>query len=194
MSVSDNKPRIEPLPESEWDERSRRLLTRSGKMQPSSVPVLRKVLIRNPDLFEAWDVFQTAIYLDGQFTEREFELVVIRVAVLLKSTFTWAMHYNIALDSGLLSEEEIFRVATGPDAAGWLTHEAALIRSVDDLHSTGTISDASWAAIVDRYDTKQLIELPLLIGEYFLFCFAASSFKVQAHLNAPALPSMARNA
>ena len=54
-----------------------------------------------------------------------------------------------------------------------------LLHAADELHATSTLSDATWAALAERYDTEQLIELPMLVGHYHLVAMALNSFGVE---------------
>ena len=54
-----------------------------------------------------------------------------------------------------------------------------LLTAADELHDQSRISDATWAALAARYDEKQLIELPILVGQYHLVAFALNSLGVQ---------------
>ena len=51
-----------------------------------------------------------------------------------------------------LSDGEIARVPDGPDAAGWSSLEAALLRACRRTARESTISDATWAVLAADYD------------------------------------------
>ena len=67
----------------------------------------------------------------------------------------------------------------GPDAEGWGELESTLLRAADELHSDSIISDATWAALSERYDTQQLIEVPMLVGHYHLVAMTLNTLGVQ---------------
>jgi alkylhydroperoxidase family enzyme len=85
---------------------------------------------------------------------------------------------RIATAAGL-TEPEIARVLAGPDAPGWDAFDATLLRAADELHDDSCISDATWAALAARYDDRQLVELPILVGQYHLVAFMLNSLGVQ---------------
>jgi 4-carboxymuconolactone decarboxylase len=63
---------------------------------------------------------------------------------------------------------------------GWLCQfEATLLLAADELHSDARISDATWDALASRYDERQMIEIPMLIGHYHMVAFALNSLGVQ---------------
>jgi alkylhydroperoxidase family enzyme len=87
-----------------------------------------------------------------------------------------------------VTDEEIARVAQGPEAVGWDPFERVLLTAADELHDEGCISDATWAALAERYDDRQLIELPMLVGHYHMVAFTLNSLGVQREDGVPGLP------
>jgi alkylhydroperoxidase family enzyme len=89
-----------------------------------------------------------------------------------------------------LSDEEIGRVPAGPDAPGWSPGDAALLRAVDELRDDSCITDATWAALADRYGPEQLIEVPMLAGHYAMLAGALNSLGVP--VDSDALPALGK--
>jgi alkylhydroperoxidase family enzyme len=85
---------------------------------------------------------------------------------------------RIAL-AGEIDRETVDRVAAGPDAPGWPDAERALLRAADELHGAAKISDDTWAALAESYDERQLIEIPMLVGQYHMVAFALNSLGVE---------------
>ena len=85
---------------------------------------------------------------------------------------------RIARRAGL-TDEEIERVKAGPDAPGWPAEDALLLRAADELHRDACLSDATWEALSRRYDERQMIEVPMLVGHYHMVAFALNSLGVQ---------------
>jgi 4-carboxymuconolactone decarboxylase len=54
-----------------------------------------------------------------------------------------------------------------------------LARTVDELHDTGTLSDATWTALAERYRPEQLVELVALCGQYHVVSYLANAFEVE---------------
>ena len=72
----------------------------------------------------------------------------------------------------------------GPDDPAWDPFDAALLRATDELHDDGCITDATWATLADRYTTQQLIEVPMVVGQYHLVGFTLNSLGVAARARA----------
>ena len=78
-----------------------------------------------------------------------------------------------------VTADEIHRVAQGPEAPGWSSFEAALLKAVDELHADSFIGDSTWQALAQRYNEQQLLDLVFTAGQYKLVCMALNSVGVQ---------------
>src|SRR6185295_12118223 len=63
-----------------------------------------------------------------------------------------------------LTDDEIARIARGPDAAGWDPFDAAVLRAADELHIDSFVSDATWQMLSTRYDLNQVIDTVDTVG------------------------------
>ena len=165
-------PRIPPLPSDERDEQQAELM---APMTGRTVNIFA-TLVRHPGLFRRWSAFGGKL-LTGKLPGRDRELLILRTGWRCRSEYEWAQHVPIAVDAGL-SVEEIQRVKDGPDADGWDLFDAALVRAADELHDESVISDATWAVLASRYDDKQLIEVPMVVGQYHLVSYSLNSLGV----------------
>ncbi len=177
-----SSPRIAPLSPEERDEHTRQLLS-GVEAQGSFASNIFTTLVRHPGLFRRWVPFGGKL-LAGKLPARQRELLVLRTAWRCRSEYEWGQHVLIARAEGL-TDEEISRVKSGPDAPGWDPFEETLLRSADELHDQGCISDATWRALAERYDERQLIEVPMLVGHYHLVAFTLSSLGVQREPGVP---------
>jgi alkylhydroperoxidase family enzyme len=168
-------PRIPPLSDDELDEQQRELL---GGVRVDGAPAsnIFATLVRNPGLFRRWLPFGGKL-LAGKLPPRERELLILRTAVHCQADYEWGQHTLIARSLGI-SDEEIERVRSGPDAPGWDGFDAALLRAADELHETARISDSTWDSLVGRYDERQLIEVPMVVGHYHMVAFTLNSLGV----------------
>ena len=146
-----------------------------------------RTLQRHPDLHRKWLRFGGYLLGGGELPPRDRELMILRVAVRCGSSYEWGQHVRSALASDV-TREEIDRVPAGPDAGGWSAHDATLLRAADELHDTSTLSDATWAALAERYDERQLIEATMLVGQYHMVAFALNAFGVELDEGLEPLP------
>lgn len=177
------KPRLEPL---ELERIPPELRDRLG-----TGPILNifRTLAHHPKLLKRWLVFGGHVLAKSTLGVRERELVILRVGWLCRAGYEWGQHVLIARESGV-SDEEIDRVAMGPDAPGWGELDRALLRATDELHADAFISDDTWNALTDHLETEQILDMIFAVGQYQLVSMALNSLGVQAdaHLNLPPLP------
>jgi 4-carboxymuconolactone decarboxylase len=177
-------PRVDPLGEDDADDQSRELLAGVGALTGTASNIFA-TLVRHPGLFRRWLPFGGKL-LVGKLPARERELLILRTAWHTRAAYEWGQHVAIARAAGV-TEEEIARVPDGPDAA-WEQPDRVLLTAADELHGDACISDATWAALAERYDTQQLIEVPMLVGHYHMVAFALNSLGVQREEGVPGLP------
>jgi alkylhydroperoxidase family enzyme len=173
MADRPSSPRIPPLPADEQTDDQREMLTAVALPAAN----IFGTLVRHPGLFRRWMPFGGKL-LSGKIPARERELLILRTGWNCLSEYEWAQHVIIGRSSGL-SDEEIQRVKAGPDDPAWYGFDATLLRAADELHADACISDATWAVLADRYNEHQLIELPMLVGQYHLVAFTLNSLGVQ---------------
>ncbi len=188
-SEPDLTPRIPPIPAAERDDIANELLaTASGPGRPSRTPNLWTTLVRHPGLFRRWIPFGGKL-LAGQIPSRDRELMILRTAWRCDTEYEWGQHCQIARDVGI-TDAELSDIARGPDASAWDPFDATLLRAVDELHDESCITDETWAILTDRYDDKQLIELPMLVGQYHLVAFTMNSLRLEHESGADRFPDV----
>jgi alkylhydroperoxidase family enzyme len=175
------KPRIAPLADEQLDPELR---VRFG-----NGPILNifRTLANHPALAKRWLVFGNHVLAKSTLPARERELVILRIGWLCRSGYEWGQHVVIGKASGL-TDEEIARIAKGPDAPGWSAADRALLRATDELHADAFVSDATWSELAIRFGTQQLMDLVFTVGQYNLVSMALNSFGVQPEPGLPELP------
>ena len=171
-----SRPRIPPLAEADRDDQARDLLAQAGGPAVGATNIFT-TLVRHPGLFRKWLPFGGKL-LAGKIPPRERELLILRTGWNTRAPYEWHQHVRIALASGV-TDDEVERVKAGPEAPGWSPLDVLLLRAADELHADACITDATWAALAEHYDERQLIELPMLVGHYHLVAFTLNSLGVQ---------------
>ena len=141
-------------------------------------PRVFTTLARHRRLFRAWLRFAGRLMPGGTLPRAHTELVILRVSVNSGCDYEWDHHVALGRRAGL-RDEQIARVADGPEADGWDDQERALLRAVDELARDRVIGEATWTALRDHYDEPQLIELCLLAGHYEMLAGTLNSLGVQ---------------
>lgn len=170
-----SRPRLEPLPPAEWNDEQRELLTRGN---PARVLNVFATLVRHQDLYRRWMPFANHVLFKSTLSPREREMAILRVGWLCRSGYEFHQHTRIGKAAGL-SDAEIERLKSAPDAAGWSEAESALLQAVDELHTDQHIGDETWQRLGKHYDSQQLIDLVFAVGQYTMVSMALNSLGVQ---------------
>jgi len=170
------QPRVPPLPESDWTDEQRALL--GTDKNPLGALNIFRTLIRHLELYRPFMKFGRQVLFRSSLSPRERELVILRVGWRCGAAYEFHQHTRIGKAAGL-TDAEIERVKSGPDAPDWTALESALLRAVDELHDDSFIGDATWKQLSNHYDTQQLIDLVFLVGHYTMIAMALNSLGVQ---------------
>jgi alkylhydroperoxidase family enzyme len=166
-------PLIAPLPEAEWDDELTPFRSASGK--PLNIFA---TLAHHPKLLKRWLVFGNHVLAKSTLPPRDRELLILRTGWRCRSPYEWGQHVVIARTSGL-DDDEIARVADGPNAQGWDAFDALLLRAADELHDDACVAAATYRAIAERYDEQQMLDLVFTVGQYHLVSMALNTFRVE---------------
>lgn len=167
-------PRIRPVPIGGGDAETQELLAPLGEKASSN---FFRTIVWNPRIFKRWVPYSLAL-LRGSLPDRDREILTLRAAHRGDGAYVWQSHLAIARDSGL-DDEEIERVRQGAGAAGWGPFDTTLLRAADEIVDEHRLSDGTWETLAGRYDERQLIEVPMVVGVYFSLGFTLNSFGVE---------------
>src|SRR5882757_4515031 len=96
--MSDQQPRIAPLPLEDRTQEQRALL---AAVLGDRAPNLFTTLVRHPTLFRTWLPFCMRLLTNSAFPPRERELLIIRTAWLCGSAYELEHHLRLSADVGL---------------------------------------------------------------------------------------------
>ncbi|NIP67983.1 MAG: hypothetical protein GTO04_02000, partial [Planctomycetales bacterium] len=113
---------LSPLPPAVWEASLRRILDDMGG-QPLAVHGL---MANHPGLLSAWWNLRNYTVTGGDLTQRQAELVILRVAWHMRNWYEWGSHVHRALSAGL-TESEIEGVKRGAEGGGWARPEQLLL-------------------------------------------------------------------
>ena len=187
-----DRPRIEPLRDEQMDPETRALLGANSRgLGGDRVLNIFRTLAVHPKLLKRWLVFGSHVLAKSTLPAREREIAILRVGWRCRSEYEWGQHVAIGKQSGL-SDEEIERIAAGPDAPGWSERDRALLRAADELVGDHFLSDATWQALARDCSTEQIVDLVFAVGQYTLVSMALNSFGVQLDPGVPGFPAAGR--
>ena len=170
-------PRVNPLPESEWNKEQKDIL--EYYRRPSGkVYNIFLTQARHSEMMKKWRLFSGYILNQSTLPARDREMLILRIGWLCQSEYEFGQHTRIGKKAGLTSQE-IVNITKGPDAPGWDPFDAALLRAVDELHADAFISDATWNTLSKRYNEKQMIDLIVTVGNYNMVSMFLNTVGVQ---------------
>jgi alkylhydroperoxidase family enzyme len=159
--------RLPPVPYEDWDAEALRPLTGGRTVPPSNVLGL---LLHHPALAKSFLTFSTHLLARNSVPPRMRELAVLRVAWRRRCRYEWAQHVLIGRQAGL-EDDDLEGVRTG---AGTLVN-----RAVDELETTSTLSDTTYAELAMELDERQLLDFVFTVGAYGMLAAVLNTFDVE---------------
>lgn len=182
-------PRIAAIDNSDIDAEAHALVTRvraSAGAGPAAVmPEYMRTVAKHPEIFRC-QMEMGAVIFKGRIPPRERELAVLRCGWLCRAPFEWGEHVDIGKRYGL-SDEEVERVTQGSSAPGWTEHEAAILRGVEELIADQALSEVTWNILAKSWDEAQMIEFPMMVGQYVATAFVQNSLRIGLAADNPGL-------
>lgn len=184
-------PRILALHNDEVDAESRALVDRvragAGAGPATIIPDYMRTVIKHPEIFRC-QMEMGAVIFKGRIPARERELAILRCGWLSRAPYEWGEHVDIGKRYGL-TDAEIEQVTQGSSAAGWNEHDAAILRGVEELIGDQAMSDETWNVLAKSWDEAQLIEFPMMVGQYVATAFLQNSLRIRLAPDNPGLSS-----
>ncbi len=169
-------PRIPPLTDAQMTDAHRRVL---AKYQAGSRPGNAiRTLLTIPELVDGTMPFQEYIAHRSSLSPRHREILILRTAWLLNNDSIWGEHAAVARSAGF-SAADLRRVAQGPGAGGWDPFEATLLTLADELFRNSSVTDATWKALMGRYDMFHLLDAVMTVTDFTTAGLLYNTFGVQ---------------
>lgn len=143
-------------------------------------PSILPLMMHHPDLFRLQANMGVQLLVHGALPPRIREMAILRVAWLCGAPYEWGEHVGFAKQAGITGEE-IERIIEGPDAPGWTEEDQAVLHAVAQLRSDAMICDSTWAVLARTLDERQLIELPIVIGQYQAVAYYQNALRLPLH-------------
>jgi alkylhydroperoxidase family enzyme len=174
----DNGPRLTPLPEELWDDTARDALAPllpAQRANPHDAGNVLATLVRHPALAHAYLEFNAHLLVRSTLSARVREVALLRAVQHRRSDYLWDHHVPIAQRAGL-DIEEIEAIRRGEPADDL---DRLVVATVDELDAESTLSDATWSALRDRFDERQILDLIFSVGCYQLLAVAVNTLGIE---------------
>lgn len=175
--------RIGPLPEDAWTPEMQLIntdmKTAAGIPQNGYMPEFFAIMLRHPKLFRAHSDLAMVLMGTPTLPVRDRELAVLRIGWLAQAPYEWNAHVDMAKRMTNITAEEIERTILGSTAPGWSVHDAAILRAVEEMIADAFITDETWATLTKSWNEPQLLEFPILVGQYLGVAFLQNSIRAR---------------
>ena len=170
--------RLSPLPADQWDDAARHAVSGmlpEERRNPDDAGNVLSTLVRHPKLTRAYLRFSSYLLYGSTLPPRIREQIILRVAHRRGCAYEWAHHVEIGKEAGL-SNADIEAAQTGKSKDAF---DSALMNAVDELDEKTNISDQTWAALGERLDEQQRMDLVFTTGNYIALAMALNTFGVE---------------
>jgi alkylhydroperoxidase family enzyme len=182
-------PRIEPIAQKDIDEASRELVREirasAGAPPIEEVPEYMRTVLKHPEIFRCQMEMGTVLF-QGRLPQQEREIAILRIGWLCRAPYEWGQHVAIAYRVGI-DREVIERARIGSAAPGWSEHERAILRGVEELLEDKALSNETWDTLARTWDEAQLIEFPMMVGQYVATAFVQNTLRIRLEGSNPGL-------
>lgn len=172
MSSADrlSGPRIAFVAPSEMDDEQRSLMT-----DQQSQSSLFQLTARHPEVLRRLKATGSFANRETNITDRDRELMILRMAWLYNSEFEWGQHYDKAIEAGLTAAE-IASLKTDTIADDWSASDRAVLHAIDGLVADCMIPESAWTVLRRRYDEETMLEFVIFFGHYVMVATFANTF------------------
>lgn len=181
-------PRVQPIEKPYDAERAETL----RRMMPPDVEPLKlfTTVAHNPAILERFRTTGAYILNFGRIDPLEREIVIHRTTARNGCEYEWGVHV-VAFGRPLgLSEDQLRATVHGSgDDPAWSPRQSLLVQLVDELHDSGTVSDALWPQLAAEWQAPELVELIATVGFYHLISFTANALGVEREDYAERFPA-----
>ncbi len=110
------------------------------------------------------------------------ELAILLVAARTGAEYEWVQHVGISRALGIL-DKQISAIERGELQAGCLDPDAQVVlRFTAEALESPRVSDATFAALSDRFPPRQIVELLLVIGSYHMLARVMTTLDIDIDL------------
>lgn len=170
-------PRIElPSPE-RMDPEQRRVHDQiiSGRRGRIQGPL--RAALHNPELAERWSALGELLRYRTTLPPRLSELAILVTGRACQSPFEWYAHCIEGRKAGI--EPEIIEALLAQrEPEGLAGDDALVVRFATELNHHNSVSDATYAAALERFGARTVVELTALVGYYTMVAMTLNTHEI----------------
>ena len=177
-------PRIEPVVLAQTTPEIRTMLDPSGSGR--DIAAVYRTFARHPKLYVPRQILSEYIRTRSTLSPRVREMLILRIGWRCQSAYEWAAHAPAGRRAGLTDDQ--IRMLARSGYEGWSAADASVVRAADELFDDNVISDATWKALDDQFDERQLLDVLITTGGYRMVSMVLNTFGVPAEPNSEPFP------
>lgn len=136
-----------------------------------------RVVVRHPAAYRVFLPYIDKVIRGSNLPPRDREVIVLRLLALCDEVYELRHHEMIARTAGMTDAE--IAAAQAGEGDGLSPFDLTLCRAAEELLKTTSIGEATWAALGERYDEEQLMEVVFLGGCYVTMAMLTKSFGIE---------------
>jgi len=136
-------------------------------------------LLRSPEVLNRARAMGDYMRYNTSLTPRLSEFVILMTASEWGQTYEWYAHHQIALDAGL-DRGIVVALAQGQPLEGLAEDEELLYDFFSELNDDRSVSDSTYARMINMFGEKGVIDTVGIIGYYTLLAMAMNTAQTPA--------------
>jgi len=152
-----------------------------------------RAALYNPELAERWSALGELLRYSTTLTPRLSELAILVTGRACNAPFEWDAHRTEAEKAGVEADIiEALLEQRMPESAS--EDDAMIIQFATELNAHNSVSDATYARVLERFGPRTAVELTALVGYYTLVAMTLNTHEIPLPEGvAPAFPMPQHN-
>ena len=138
---------------------------------------VHRFLASYPEFLKRWWGFRNHVIHGTSLSDRQYELVVLRVATLCDAAYEWEHHIVTGKERGL-READFEDIRTGPSAAHWAVADRLLLKAVDECIANQRVAAETLSALSDEYSDEQILDIIATVVMYHAMAIVTRTFDI----------------
>lgn len=174
------KARVQPVEVEEMNVQQKALLDihDSQPLPKRAKSNLFKTLMNHPDMAASYFPMGDRANKSPEFSDKEREIIILRVIWLYQGQYEWSRHYDKALKLGWTAKD-IERMKKGGKSDGWSPEIGSLLVATDQLVQQAFIDDLAWADLSKYHSTQKIMSLITIVTHYHWAAMTTKSLGIQ---------------
>ncbi len=136
-----------------------------------------RAALHNPELADRWQALGELLRYSTQLPPRLSELAILVTGRACCSPFEWDAHRVEAEKAGV--EAEIIEALLARKTPEAMTDDdAMIIRYASELNQHNSVSDEAYAAVLNRFGERVVVELTALVGYYTMVAMTLNAHEI----------------